>query len=354
MPKAKKLPSGSWRCRVYVGAEIVDGKKKKIMESVTVSDPTEDGRIKCERLARQLEKNIQRAPKDTTIGDALDAYIAKRKRTKSVSTISGYQSLAKCAYDQIIDIPVRNITKDIIENWMRDYTADHSPKTCRNAYALLSGAVRAVDPNAPVAVELPEKEQIDYYAPTDQDINELLSAADPVMKKAILLAAYGTLRNGEVCALTYGDIKGNTVSITKDLRWNTDRCEYVLGACKNPQSRRTVIFPTEVIDALTEPNSAPSDRLVPLTPRSLSAKFDRLRCKVGLGQIRFHDLRAYAASFRHAIGIPDQYVLADGGWKTDEILKRVYRRAMEDRRRDFADLAGDKFVSTFCVNSSPK
>ena len=36
MPKAKKLPSGSWRCRVYLGDEYVNGKRKQIVESVTV------------------------------------------------------------------------------------------------------------------------------------------------------------------------------------------------------------------------------------------------------------------------------------------------------------------------------
>jgi len=350
MPKAKKLPSGSWRCRVYVGDEYIDGKRKQIIESVTVEDPSEDGRIKCERLARQLEKSARSSTKDTTVQDALNLYIAKRKRTKSVSTISGYQSLAKNAYSDLLAMPVRMLRADRVQMWMDDYALTHTPKTCRNAYALLAGAVHAVDPSADLTVELPEKEPAQYYTPTDQDIADLLAAADPVMQKAILLAAYGTLRNGEVCALTYGDISGNKISITKDYRWDTDRQEYVLGACKNPQSRRMVIFPPEIIDRLTDSESKRGDRLVPLNPRALSAKFDRLRKRLGLEQLRFHDLRAYAASFRHALGVPDQYIMADGGWKTDAVLKRVYRRAMEDRRQDFADLAGEKFVSTIRVN----
>jgi len=350
MPKAKKLPSGSWRCRVYLGDEYVDGKRKQIVESVTVDDPSEDGRLKCERLARQMEKSVRSGAKDVTVGQALDRYITKRKRTKSVSTISGYQSLAKNAYDDLLGIPIRALTPDGVQIWMDKYALTHTPKTCRNAYALLAGAVHAVDPSADLAVELPEKEPVQYYTPTDQDIADLLAAADPVMQKAILLAAYGTLRNGEVCALTYGDISGNKISVTKDYRWDTDQQKYVLGACKNPQSRRTVIFPPEIIDRLTGSDSKRGDRLVPLNPRALSAKFDRLRKSLGLDQLRFHDLRAYAASFRHALGVPDQYIMADGGWKTDAVLKRVYRRAMEDRRQDFADLAGEKFVSTIRVN----
>ena len=41
---------------------------------------------------------------------------------------------------------------------------------------------------------------------------------------------------------------------------------------------------------------------------------------------RFHDFRHYSASIMHAIGIPDQYIMARGGWKTDTVLKAVYRK----------------------------
>lgn len=47
---------------------------------------------------------------------------------------------------------------------------------------------------------------------------------------------------------------------------------------------------------------------------------------------RFHDLRHYS-SIRHTLGITDAYIMADGGWSSDKVLKAVYRHAMDDRKR---------------------
>lgn len=44
---------------------------------------------------------------------------------------------------------------------------------------------------------------------------------------------------------------------------------------------------------------------------------------------RFHDLRHYAASIMHAIGIPDQYILQRGGWSSDSVMKTVYRNTID-------------------------
>ena len=44
---------------------------------------------------------------------------------------------------------------------------------------------------------------------------------------------------------------------------------------------------------------------------------------------RFHDLRHYAASIMHAIGVPDQYILQRGGWVSDNIMKSVYRNTID-------------------------
>ena len=49
----------------------------------------------------------------------------------------------------------------------------------------------------------------------------------------------------------------------------------------------------------------------------------------GVPHFRFHDLRHYAASIMHAIGVPDQYILQRGGWSSDNVMKTVYRNAID-------------------------
>lgn len=50
---------------------------------------------------------------------------------------------------------------------------------------------------------------------------------------------------------------------------------------------------------------------------------------IGKSTFRFHDLRHYAASIMHAIGIPDQYILQRGGWSSDSVMKTVYRNTID-------------------------
>ena len=60
---------------------------------------------------------------------------------------------------------------------------------------------------------------------------------------------------------------------------------------------------------------------------------------------RFHDLRHYSASIMHAIGILDQYIMARGGWKTDTVLKAVYRNVINDEQKKFTDKINSHFTT---------
>ena len=89
MAKAKKLPSGSWRCLVYshsepmtdkAGKPVMDaktGKQKmrRVYESFTSDDPTSAGKREAERMAAVFaaQKELpQQSPVTMTFGEALD------------------------------------------------------------------------------------------------------------------------------------------------------------------------------------------------------------------------------------------------------------------------------------------
>lgn len=77
MPTAKKLPSGSWRCRVFSHWDIgPDGKKKRVYESFTVKDPSKRGKKECERLASEWSvKQIERSAASKTVQETVREYI---------------------------------------------------------------------------------------------------------------------------------------------------------------------------------------------------------------------------------------------------------------------------------------
>lgn len=53
-------------------------------------------------------------------------------------------------------------------------------------------------------------------------------------------------------------------------------------------------------------------RLIKATPDQITHRFLRAIKSSGLPPFRFHDLRHYAASIMHAIGVPDQYIMQRG------------------------------------------
>lgn len=73
---------------------------------------------------------------------------------------------------------------------------------------------------------------------------------------------------------------------------------------------------------------------------------EELADKLGY-KCRFHDLRHYYASALHAIGIRDQYIMKFGGWKSDSILKSVYRGTLDDFETEAVEKANAYFERQF-------
>lgn len=336
MPKAKKLASGSWRCQVVDHYEMVDGKRKVVKHSITVDDPSYAGKKKCELMAAQWQ--AAKHEDGLRIGMAIDRYIESKESVLSPSTLRTYKTYRKNAYAAIENIRLSSLTTERMQKWISSFSKDHTPKTVRNAHALLSGTFDMFDERLP-RVTLPQKRPPELKTPTDADIKTLLKEVEGTeLWKAIVIAAFGTLRRGEICGLMASDLVGDELTVRRSVVAG-EGGQLVTKAPKTPQSVRTVLLPHNIADAIRKP----SGRLVELTPSALTCRFDKVRDRLGLN-FRFHDLRAYSASIRHALGIPDVYIMRAGGWKNDTTLKQVYRRTMVDKEKGFDDMAADYFT----------
>lgn len=128
--------------------------------------------------------------------------------------------------------------------------------------------------------------------------------------------------------LSENDIKDEEYYLNKDAR------AYAEFLRDNPGHR--VLF-----DATRKVRA--EDRLVSLTPNAISVAFHKAVKSAGLPPFRFHDLRAYSASIRHALGIPTKYIMSDGGWSSPAVLDRVYKRALADKRKEFSKVSNSHF-----------
>ena len=68
-------------------------------------------------------------------------------------------------------------------------------------------------------------------------------------------------------------------------------------------------------------------------PAALYKAIQSTQKKLGIERFKFHALRSYFASYAHSMGIPDADILAIGGWETDAVMKRIYRKSLEESKQ---------------------
>lgn len=328
MPTARKTKSGNWRCQAFDYVEIIDGNKKYHHRSFTARTKYE-----AERMAVEFMRSKKRPSSDLRLDEAMDKYIDIKKNVLSPSTVRRYKSMRKTCYGSLLAMRIDKIESSDVQEWVNSFATDHSPKSCRNALGLLTAVLRAFVPGSVIYAKLPQKAVIDYYTPSDDDIRRLMDAiTSQDLRRAVLLAAFGTLRRSEICGLMDKDIDGDVITIRRAKVEAPGGGYVVKDYPKNDSSNRSVIYPQFVIDEL----SGIEGFLIKIQPNSISQEFRHARDRAGLPHFRFHDLRAYSVSIAHAIGIPDVYLMDRGGWKTDSTFKQVYRRAISDEKREIS------------------
>lgn len=318
MATARKLPSGSWRIQVFDHKDV-DGKKH--YKSFTAPTKREAQFMAAEWTAGKAAQ----APENITLYAAVTRYIDAKRGVLSPSTILGYEKMQRNYFKEIGTTKLADLNNTALQVWISDLSKNLSPKTIRNIHGLLAASIQMFLPDFILKTTLPAKKRPELYCPSDKDIKKLLnSIAGTELELAVLLAAFGPLRRGEICALTDQDIHGNTVSVSKSMVMGPDRLWYVKQP-KTYSSYRTIEFPDFVINKISGING----KIIKATPDQISNQFKKAVLRASLPHFRFHDLRHYAASIMHAIGVPDQYILQRGGWASDNVMKTIYRNVID-------------------------
>lgn len=338
MAKAKKLPSGSWRCQVY---DYTDAQGKRHYKSFTVDDPSATGRREAERLAATwaAQKTTESNPSTMTLKAAFSAYIEAREAILSPATIREYKRSAKTDLQELMPIKICDLTQETIQQAINHEALTHSPKSVRNMHGLLSAVLQAYRPAFALRTSLPQKERPALYIPSDDDVKRIIGyASGTVMELPILLAAFGPMRRGEICALDSRDISGNVVHVCRNMVRN-DQNAWVVKQPKSYAGNRYIDYP----DFVAQKWKGVAGRIVPLNPANISDRFQIILKHAGVPHFRFHDLRHYSASIQHALGIPDAYIMQRGGWSSDSVLKGVYRHALSNKTSEMSNVANQYF-----------
>lgn len=331
MATAKKLPSGQWRVLVYVGKKP-DGKR----EYKSFTAPTKK---EAEFMASDyLMNNATYKERDSrnTLKQAATAYIDARRNVLSPWTVNGYTRILNRDLGKLGNMRVSDITENMLQKFVNDYAATHSPKTVWNVSSFICSVIKKERPKTSFELNLPQKQRTKIVLPTAENIRQALEyTRDTEMWLVIALCAMLGLRRGEICALTWGDVKGGKVDISKAMATN-EKNEQVLKAPKTDAGYRVLELPASIQEHLQKArneNTKDTDPLVTLTAQAVTKRWEAICKKLGF-KCRFYDLRHYNASTMLALGIPDLYAMERMGHSTTHMLKTVYQHVQDEKRKE--------------------
>ena len=349
MAKAIKLPSGAWRTQAN---KKING--KMIRKSFTVS-PKDCGndwrkaRDLSELKAREwLLDNETTHVKGLTVKEAIQSYIDDKSKVLSPSTIRGYKLILE-AFNSIEDIYISDIDTPLIQRIINEWAIDLKQKTIKNRITLLLSVLDYHGIEKRFKVRYPQNVSKKVGTPDIEEVRAFLNAAGDTMKPIIQLAAFGSLRRGEIAGLREKDIsrKNNTITVN-GVKVLTSNNEWVYKPFpKTKDSIRTIPLPEFVIESIPR-STDPEGFIFDLTPAAMSDRFGRLAKKLNLNY-SLHSMRHFAASFRTDLGIPKKYIQETGGWLdgSSSVFERVYDNKMDSSRQKYNKIANNFIEENF-------
>ena len=189
-----------------------------------------------------------------------------------------------------------------------------------------------------IKVITPPKKVNKKYLPSEADVHKILEAVKGTeYEPPLLLATYG-LRRSEICALTLDDFKDGKCYVNKAKVYSSDGF-IVQDRTKEEYSTREVPLSADVYECIiSNPFVQDSGRIYAGHPHNLSRKIESIARREGLEHFTVHSLRHFYASLSHSLGIPNKYIMRNGGWKSDSTLTRVYQDAMQEKAEEMQDI----------------
>jgi integrase len=233
-----------------------------------------------------------------------------------------------------------------VRSWYADIAAK-TPGSARSAYRLLKAIF-----NTAILDDLIVKNPcrvkgggtdrvIERRIPNINQVAALTHSMPEQYRAAETLAAWGTLRRGEVLGLNREDIdlRAGTVRVERSLHEFYDG-RLLLGPTKNGDPRK-VYMPSSVMPVLEDhlhrfvgpEGDAPlflgaTGRR--LRPSNFGVIWETARRRVDLKWVRLHDLRHFAATMFASTGASTKEIMSRGGWKSVAMVVR-YEHASEER-----------------------
>ena len=345
-PKPEQLKSGNWRIQLQIKGHrysITAPTKKEVKEK-----------------AKQLYAGVEMEKRlPMTVGRAMDQYIAEKSGILSPSTIRGYKSVRKNYLQDLMDINISDLTQgDIQLAVSNEALRGKSPKTIRNAHGLLNAVLEEFRPNFSTHTHLPEKQKTEMRIFTEEEMQKVWNAAKGTKYELpILLGSWIGLRMSEVRGLKFEDLKEGKLHIHTAVVRDSEGKSVEKGTktvsgdrwikCPGTIQHLIVVERLNLEDSGKDKDEIAESYICHYADITIYKNFVSICKKAGVEPCRFHDLRHFAASEAHALGVPNKYSMKRMGHKTENMLQNVYQHTMRDKEDEFGNLIDEKMEKLY-------
>lgn len=316
--KAEILPSGSYRI-------------KKVVKGVTYR-VTFDHKPSQKEITLALAEKIQdEGVRNGSFYKYAKEYIQNKKGVVSPATIRTYNTKLEQLSEGFRNENIYEIDSNKVQCEISLFAEDHAPKTTKTLYGFISSVLTAYRPSLKLRVTLPQNIVKKEYEPTNEDIKKLLEHAKNTAYSVPFQLGILGCRRAEICAASIDDLDGNKLWIHRAKVYNGKWT--IKESPKTDASNRIILLPDSLADQIRKQGYIYNGH-----PNALNKAIHRYQKKLGIPDFKFHALRSYFASYAHSLGIPDADIMAIGGWETDHIMKKVYRKSMEESKKHSMDI----------------
>lgn len=313
LPKARKLPSGSWFIQLRLGGQ-----------SVPVTADTE---AKCKRLAAQIKEDYKATKKlptvnTKTVGQIIDKYIEDRRNVLSPSTLRGYKVIRNTRFADVINKQAAQV------DWQSAINAEAalcSAKTLKNAWGLVSSALSAsgIDPGK---VALPQIVNNSKPFLEPDDIGSFIKAVEGEACEVPALLALHGLRRSEIIGLNWEnvDLSAGRFLVSGAVVYGDDGKLVAKDTNKTSSSRRYVPIMIDRLKVILQEQQQESGAVVTLHPSSIYRFINNVCEKNNLPKVGVHGLRHSFASLAYHLGVSEQTAMQIGGWSDYGTMRRIY------------------------------
>ena len=337
-PTAKKLPSGSWFCRVRVGGK-----------DVSVTKPTEKEAIAA---AMAIKAGIVQANKtpmaDRTLTNAIDLWIESNNARLSPSTIRGYRTYQRNGFPTLMPMRCSAITDKHIEQAINAECRRYKAKTVVNRWRFLAEVLTwATGRTYPAKLPQVVRPDIDFL--DQQELDIFLKYIKGRKGEIEALLALSSLRRSEIAALSWDngdiDLVHRWVRVRGSMVPDEDHKMVTKETNKNSTSRRDV----PMIDPLYEALSAVENKtgaVVKAHPATMLTRINRACAAAGVPEVGCHGLRHSFASLCHILQIPTAVAMEIGGWADRATMYLIYTHVSKRDKNSYQNAFTAHFSTT--------